>query len=165
MSSITDCKKCKQCGYEFGVFDLDCRTGEWEFDCLRCGYRKSQQWITAGDGTRIGWKHEILDGYGAVWATPRACGVSTSLGLHSAQEVEEEARKMRTAIADGELDARSSYVTRWNPELKRAELAAGTWCQHGEVFDVLPLDEPTFPVEMLSPEDEGEAIGEEGPNV
>lgn len=154
MSSITDYKKCKQCGYEFGVFDLDCHTGEWEFDCLRCGCTESQQWLTAGDGTRIGWKREILDGHGAVWETPRGCGVSTSLGLHSAQEVEEEAQKMRKAIADGELDARSSYVTRWNPELKRAELVAGTWCQEGEVFGAQPFDMAKFPVDVLKPEEE-----------
>jgi len=131
---MTDAK-CKQCGYRFGMSIFDCHTSEWEFYCTRCGYHESQDWITALDGPRIGCKHETLDGHGAVWATPREPAVSESLGLRSAQDVEEAAQKMRAAIAKGELDPRSSYVTRWNPELKRAELVAGTWCQDGEVFD------------------------------
>ena len=154
MSSITDYKKCKQCGYELGVFDLDCHTGEWQFDCVRCGYKESQEWVTAEDKTRIGWKHQTLDGHGAVWATAPRAGVSTFYGLRSTRAVDEAAQKMRAAIAHRELDARSSYVNRWNPKLKRAELVAGTWCQDGEVFDDQPCDIAKFPVDVLKPEEE-----------
>ena len=75
---------------------------------------------------------EVLDGHGAVWVTPREHGISTSFGLRSTQEVEDEVQKMWTAIANGDVNAWSSYVTRWNHELKRAELVAGTWCQDGK---------------------------------
>jgi hypothetical protein len=154
MSTATDYKKCKQCGYEFGVYEFNCRTCEWEFDCMRCGYKESQAWIIGEDGTRIGWKHEVLDGQGAVWVTPRKHGISTSFGLRSTQEVEDAVQKMRTAIANDDVNARSSYVTRWNHELKRAELAAGTWYQDGEVFGDKLFDMAKFPVDVLKPEEE-----------
>ena len=154
MSTVTDHKNCKQCGYELGVFELDCHTCEWEFDCLRCGYRESQEWVTAEEKSRIGWKHEILDGHGAVWATGPGVGVSTFCGLRSTQAVEEAVQKMQTAIANGDLDARSSYVTRWNSKLKRPELVAGTWCQDGEVFDDELFEMARFPVDVLKPEKE-----------
>jgi hypothetical protein len=38
MSTATEYTKCKQCGYEFGVHEFNCRTCEWEFDCMGCGY-------------------------------------------------------------------------------------------------------------------------------
>jgi len=154
MSTASDYKDCKQCGYEFGVHEFNCRTCEWEFDCMRCGYTESQRWITDDDGTRIGWKHEILEGHGAVWLTGPGNGISTAFGLRSAQEVEESAEKMRASIAKSELDPRSSYVTKWNPKLKRAELAAGSWCQEGEVFGGQPFDMAKFPVDVLKPEEE-----------
>jgi hypothetical protein len=122
-------QKCKQCGYEFGDFELDCHTNEWNFDCRRCGHGESLDWIAAEDGNRIGWKHETLDGYGAVWATRPGNGVSIFHGLRSAQEVEEAAQKMRESIAKGELDGESSYVTRWDAEAKRTEVVAGTWLE------------------------------------
>jgi len=61
---------------------------------------------------------------------------------------------MRASIAKSELDPRSSYVTKWNPKLKRAELAAGSWCQEGEVFGGQPFDMAKFPVDVLKPEEE-----------
>ena len=61
---------------------------------------------------------------------------------------------MRTAIANGEVIAWSSYVTRWNHELKRAELAAGSWCQDGEVSGAQPFVMDKFPVDMLDSEDQ-----------
>jgi hypothetical protein len=127
MTAVTSYEKCSQCDFEAGVNDLDCCTGEWEFDCRRCGHSESVTWVTAEDGTRIGWKNEILDGHGAVWATRPGVGVSTFYGLRSAHEVEEAAQKMRESIAKDELDAESSYVTRWSAEAKRAEVLAGKW--------------------------------------
>jgi hypothetical protein len=127
MSTMMSHKTCRQCNFEFGVYELNCRTSEWEFDCRRCGYRESQEWIAAENGSRIGWRHETLGGHGALWATRPGVGVSTFYGLHSAHEVEEAAQKMRNSIAKGELDAESSYVTRWNAETKCAEVVAGKW--------------------------------------
>lgn len=129
MATVMSEEKCKQCGYEFGDFELDCHTNEWNFDCRRCGYGESSDWITAADGTRIGWKHETLDGHGAVWATRTGNGVSIFNGLRSAQEVEDAAQKIRESIAKGELDGDSSYVTRWDAEAKRTEVVAGTWLE------------------------------------
>jgi len=125
MTAVTSYEKCSQCGFEAGVNDLDCCTGEWEFDCRRCGHSESVAWVTAEDGTRIGWKNEILNGHGAVWATRPGAGVSTFYGLRSARKVEESAQRMRDRIAKGELDGESSYVTRWDAEAKRAEVVAG----------------------------------------
>ena len=90
-----------KCGFEAGVNDLDCCTGEWEFDCRRCGHSESVAWVTAEDGTRIGWKNEILDGHGAVWATRPGVGVSTFYSLRSAREVDEAARQLQDGIAKG----------------------------------------------------------------
>jgi hypothetical protein len=154
MSTATDYKKCKQCGYEFGVHEFNCRTCEWNFDCLRCGHTESQRWITDNDGTRIGWKHEILEGHGAVWVTGSGSGISKGFGLRSAREVEDFAEKMRASVAKREINPRSSYVTKWNPELKRAELAAGSWCQDGGVFGAQPFDMAKFPVDMIDAEEE-----------
>jgi len=154
MLTVTDYKECKQCGYEFGVSEFNCRTCEWNFDCLRCGYMESQQWVTDDDGTRIGWKHEILEGHGAVWVTSPGNGISTAFGLRSAQEVEDSVEKMRASVAKSEINPRSSYVTKWNSQQKRAELVAGSWCQEGEVFGAQPFDMTTFPVDMISPEED-----------
>ncbi len=132
MTAVTSYGKCSQCGFEAGVNDLDCCTGELEFDCRRCGHSESVAWVTAEDGTRIGWKNEILDGHGAVWATRPGVGVSTFYGLRSAREVDEAARQLQDGIAKGELDGNSSYVTRWNADAKRVEVVAGKW---------LPLDD------------------------
>ena len=129
MATVMSEEKCKQCGYEFGDFELNCGTNEWNFDCRRCGYGESSDWIAAEDGTRIGWKHETLDGYGAVWATRPGNGVSVFHGLRSAQEVEDAAQKMRESIAKEELDGESSYVTRWDAEAKRTEVVAGKWVE------------------------------------
>jgi hypothetical protein len=165
MSTVTDYDKCEQCGYNFGVYDFDCRTNERVFHCMRCGYSQSSEWITAEDGTRIGWQRKTLEGHGAVWATRPGTGISTFHGLHSAKEVEIASQKMRTAIANGELNLYSSYVTKWNPKLKRAELEAGSWCQEGEVFGAQPFDIDKFPFGTIGPEDDGEEIGQEKRNV
>jgi hypothetical protein len=127
MATVMSEEKCKQCGYEFGDYELNCRTNEWNFDCRRCGHGECVDWITADDGTRIGWKHETLDGYGVVLATRPGNGVSVFHGLRSAPEVEEAAQKMLASIAKGELDGESSYVTRWDAETKRTEVVAGKW--------------------------------------
>jgi hypothetical protein len=39
----------------------------------------------------------------------------TFYGLRSTHDVEEAARSIQESIAKGELDAESSYVTRWDP--------------------------------------------------
>ena len=127
MTTMMSEEKCKQCGYQFGDFELNCHTNEFNFDCRRCGYGESSDWIAAADGTRIGWKHETLDGYGAVWATRPDKGMSLFHGLRSAQEVEEAGQTMRESIAKGELDGESSYVTRWDAATKRADVVAGKW--------------------------------------
>jgi hypothetical protein len=127
MATVMSTRTCLQCGYEFGTYEINCRTSEWNFDCRRCGYGESLDWIADADGTRIGWQREILDGCGAVWATPNANGMSMFRGLRSAQEVEEAAQKMRDSIAKGELDGESSFVTRWDAEAKRAEVVVGKW--------------------------------------
>jgi hypothetical protein len=129
MATMMSEEKCKQCGYEFGDFELNGRTNEWNFDCRRCGYGESSDWIAAEDGTRVGWKHETLDGHGAVWATRPGNGVSVFHGLRSSREVEEAANKMRESIANGELDGESSYVTRWDADAKRIEVVAGKWVE------------------------------------
>ena len=154
MLTVTDYKECKQCGYEFGVSEFNCRTCEWNFDCLRCGYTESQQWVTDDDGTRIGWKHEILEGHGAVWVTSPGNGISTAFGLRSAQEVEDSVEKMRASVAKSEINPRSSYVTKWNSQQKRAELVAGSWCQEGEVFGAQPFDMTTFPADVIDPDED-----------
>jgi len=127
MATVLDNAECEQCGYELGDYEFNCRTNEWNFDCRRCGYGESSDWIAAEDGNRIGWKHETMDGYGAVWATRPNKGVSTYCGLRSSREVEDAAQKMREGIANGELDPESSYVTRWDAAAKRAEVVAGQW--------------------------------------
>jgi hypothetical protein len=128
MSSVLDYKKCKQCSYEQGYYDFDCSTSEWELDCPRCGHGESFSWITDKLGNRVGWKHESLDGRGAVWATSAEDGISTYFGLRSAQRAEEAAQRMRDDIAQGKLDGEQSYVTKWNPETMQAEVIAGKWC-------------------------------------
>jgi hypothetical protein len=128
MSSVLDYKKCKQCSYEQGYYDFDCSTSEWEFDCPRCGHGESLAWITDKLGHHLGWKHEALDSYGAVWATPAKGGISTYFGLRSAQTAEEVAQRMQDDIAQGELDREQSYVTKWNLETKQEEVIAGKWC-------------------------------------
>jgi hypothetical protein len=129
MATMMSEEKCKQCGYEFGDFELNGRTNEWNFDCRRCGYGESVDCIADDDGTRIGWKHETLDGHGAVWATRPGKGMATYCGLRSVLEVENAAQKMRDSIAKGELDGDSSYVTRWDEEAKRVEVVAGKWLE------------------------------------
>jgi len=126
MSTVFDYEKCRQCGYEFGAYEFDCRTNEWTFSCRRCGYGESLEWIVAEDGRRIGWKHETLDGHGAVWATsPNR--ISIYYGLRSVRQVDESAQRMRDEIAKGDLDGESSYVTKWDRATKRAEVVAGKW--------------------------------------
>jgi len=125
MSIVSDSGKCVQCGYKWGDHDFDCGTSEWEFGCRRCGYCESLSWITDDEGNCVGWRHDTLDGYGAVWATRPDHGGSTFYGLRSARDVERAAQKMRDSIAKGELDGESSYVTRWNADAKRVEVVAG----------------------------------------
>jgi len=126
MATVMGHKNCKQCGFEFGHEEFNSHTDEWNFDCRRCGYGESLKWIAAQDGSRVGWRHDTLDGHGAVWAT-RSCGMHpiTFYGLRSTQDVEEAARSIHESIAKGELDAESSYVTRWDADAKRAEVVAG----------------------------------------
>lgn len=76
------------------------------------------------------------------------------LSAWSAQEIEDSVEKMCASVAKREINPRSSYVTKWNPKLKRAELAAGSWCQDGEVFGAQPFDMTKFPVDMIGPEEE-----------
>jgi len=128
MSSVSEYQKCKQCSYEQGNYDFDCSVSEWECDCPRCGHGESFSWITDEQGNRVGWKHESLNGRGAVWATSAENGISTSFGLRSAKTAEEVAQRMRDDIAQGKLDGEQSYVTKWNPETKQAEVIAGKWC-------------------------------------
>jgi hypothetical protein len=127
MATVLDYAKCKQCDYECGDYEINCRTDEWDFNCRRCGYSESREWIATEDGSRIGWRHETLDGHGALWATRPGVGVSTFYSLRSAREVDEAARQLQDGIAKGELDGNSSYVTRWNADAKRVEVVAGKW--------------------------------------
>jgi hypothetical protein len=130
MATVLDQAKCKQCGYEFGDYNFNCRTEEWEFGCRQCGYGETIEQIVNNNGKRVGWRHDTLDGHGAVWATRPGNGVSTFYGLRSAQQVEEAAQRMRDSIAKGELDGESSYVTRWDAEAKRADVVAGSTPQY-----------------------------------
>jgi hypothetical protein len=125
MASVLGNAKCVQCGYEWGGHDYNWRTGEWWFGCRRCGYGESLDWIADDEGNRVGWRHDTLDGHGAMWATSAGSGISTFYGLRSSQDVEEAARRIQESIAKGELDAESSYVTRWDADAKRAEVVAG----------------------------------------
>lgn len=127
MSTVTGHEKCLQCDFEFGIREFNCHTNEWYFVCRRCGYSEPQEWIAAEDGSRVGWKHEILDGHGASWAQRPGNGVSVFNGLHSAQDVDHAVQQMRDAIAKGQLDGDSSYVTRWDAEAKHVQVVAGKW--------------------------------------
>jgi hypothetical protein len=112
MTTVMGHEKCKQCGFEFGHQEFSSNTDEWNFDCRICGYGESLKWIATEDGSRVGWKHDTLDGHGAVCAT-RSGGMHpiTFYGLRSTQDVDEAARNIQEGIAKGELDAESSYVT------------------------------------------------------
>jgi hypothetical protein len=132
MSIVTDrkkCKECEQCGYEFGVFESNCRTSEWKFMCGLCGYSKSLRMIKDGDGNHVGWRHDTLNGYGACLATLPGNGKSELVGLRTAQDVDESACKMRDLIAKGELDGERSYVTRWDALADSVEVIAGRWTE------------------------------------
>jgi hypothetical protein len=122
---------CDRCGYEFGDYEVNCHTGESEFGCRQCGHCESLQWIENDKGSRIGWRHETFDGYGAVWSTLPGNGLSLFYGLRSANEVDEAAQSMRDSIAKGEIDGERSYVTRWDTGAKCVEVVAGKWSEPG----------------------------------
>jgi hypothetical protein len=132
MATVMDYAKCSQCAFEFGSYEFNCRTNEEEFLCRRCGHAESVEWITDEGRNRIGWRRETFDGHGAMWVTRTAHGISTFHGLRSAQEVKDAAEKMQDSIARGELNAESSYVTRWDADEKSVAVVAGKWVEFGE---------------------------------
>jgi len=127
MSSVTDCKRCKQCGYEYGIFDLDCQSNESEFCCRRCGYCESSVMITDDEGDCTGWRRDTHHGYGAYSCVEPGRPDTGFVCLHSARAVDEAAREIRERIAKGELDGERSYVTRWHDNGEYIEVIVGRW--------------------------------------
>jgi hypothetical protein len=66
MSSVIDSITCPQCAYTQATLDFDCRTGEEETSCRRCGYYESWTAKRDQDGKPRGWTHEINRGFGAL---------------------------------------------------------------------------------------------------
>jgi hypothetical protein len=58
----------------------------------------------------VGWRHDTLDGHGAVVATASPRGISMFYGLRSTQATETAAKEMRDRIAAGMTDAAQSYA-------------------------------------------------------
>lgn len=115
---------CPQCQYQRANTIYDSRTADLEIMCRSCGYHEetSNQYE---DGGWSGSTRRIIEGYGALWFEsgslkiwqPIAAAVWQQTKLHLEQE-------MRSGRAGG-----SSYLTRWNADLKRVETVVGTFCE------------------------------------
>jgi hypothetical protein len=118
MSSVLDQIKCKQCGYKGADYEYRCRTCEEVTTCRRCGFHESWTAKRDPEGVPCGWIHEIDEGFGALFYSPKGGGGFTSGSLHSVQELAEAERWLRERLAKGEVKLESSYLTRWNKETK-----------------------------------------------
>lgn len=128
MSSVSEDWKCKRCGFDFGCRNYDCRTGEWEFDCCRCGFQEYLEAIVNEDGDPIGWRRELIRAFGAEFITPTGVGASRFCGLRSAAEIERAALAVSEGISSGTL-APKSYVTQWDDDTKTIHVIAGKWTE------------------------------------
>jgi ribosomal protein L40E len=54
MTTVTDYKLCRQCGYELADYELDCSTSEESVDCRKCGHSAALQRMQEADG-KVNW--------------------------------------------------------------------------------------------------------------
>jgi hypothetical protein len=126
VSSISENSQCERCAFELGVKNFDCCTGEWEFDCCRCGFQEYLEVVVNEDGERIGWRRELIRAYGAQSVVPMGIGITRLCALRSAKELKEAALRVRQRISESVL-AQESYVTQWDDDTKTVRVLAGKW--------------------------------------
>jgi hypothetical protein len=126
MSTVSDLVKCPQCGYEEADYEFNCRTREEETLCNRCGYRESLEAKNHTDGQLLGWKHEICNGFGALWYRSRDGIGFACHTLHTAIELAEAERWLKQQLEAGTVDEHTARLTRWNGEARTVELVLGT---------------------------------------
>jgi hypothetical protein len=134
MSSVQDLIKCKLCGYKEADYLYYCRIAEDRTTCRRCGYHESWTAKRDQEGIPCGWIHEIDHGFGVLFYSPTGGGGGgfTTSCLHSDQELANAEQWLRERLAKGEVEPKSSYLTRWNRETKQVELVIGEFYEWPE---------------------------------
>lgn len=134
MSSVSDYVKCKQCGFESAYYDFNCNSNEWDVSCGRCGYYATAERHEDGGG-KVTWTYPEDQGFGVLFYHCLDSLPYVHHPLHSQESVEHAEKWLREKLACGEVDAGSSYLSRWNPETKAVEFVIGTF------YEFPPYDE------------------------
>lgn len=138
MASVQDSIECPQCGGR-AILEFQTRTFEEQISCPRCGYRESTRPVIdrqkqRGDPQHRPWYKRRKDGEWIYRTTKRVGlgayflaqknGVSV-LGVVNRKLTTKMVANFKRDMAKREMNARCSFLTRWNPRRKRVEEVVG----------------------------------------
>ncbi len=130
MTTVQDCIRCPQCGYDGADTGFDCDTDEEDTRCRKCGYSEDWERKESSDG-EVKYEHRITEGAGVLFF--RAKGVSTHEVHYFATQdgVTESAAWLREKLASGAVHPGTAYVSRWNAEARAVEFVIGRFYEYG----------------------------------
>jgi hypothetical protein len=140
MTTVTDYKQCRQCGFERADYELDCWTSEESVDCRMCGHSEAVERVEDADG-KVTWKHTVTEGSGALFYRAHDGGAFVARYLSSEEDLLWAEKWLRNEIQAGGVHADSAYLTRWNGEKKAVEFVIG-------VFHEFQGDNPGVPEQL-----------------
>ncbi len=126
MTAVLDEVDCPQCDWR-ALSEFQTRTLATNIFCPRCGYREDvrprrRKGTAAGDPTFHTTKRAGLGAY----MLKRHNGVSEIGALHRPLTRRTIVR-FKKSLKDPGIDAKRSYLSRWNPKRKRVELVVGRY--------------------------------------
>lgn len=128
MTIVTEYKQCRQCGFQYADYELDCWTNEESVDCRMCGNGEAVERVEDGDG-KVTWKHTVTEGSGAMFYRAHDGGAFVANYLSSEEDVLKAEAWLCKELVEGGVFAESSYLTRWNGERKAVEFVIGKFCE------------------------------------
>ena len=133
MTTVTDYKQCRQCGFERADYELDCWTSEESVDCRMCSHSEAVERVEDADG-KVTWKHTVTEGSGALFYRAHDGGAFVARYLSSEEDLLWAEKWLRNEIQAGGVHADSAYLTRWNGEKKAVEFVIGVFVRRQLFF-------------------------------
>jgi hypothetical protein len=116
---------CPQCG-AIASQTYYSRTGERELQCSMCGYDLRSELVVPGKGANEEaprYRTQVHKGFGAYFLQFKS-GVGQMGGLKK-ELAEADLEKFCRRLADPQVDASRSWLTRWNDRTKNVEVVFG----------------------------------------
>jgi len=125
MTTVQDETACPQCGARAFV-EFNCRSLVEEISCFVCGYAEhttpTRRRTKAGAAVL---RRTVHAGRGAYRLTPKGGGIS-QVGVFAAPITRVTVTRFKRNLRAAQLDARQSYLTRWDARAQRVVAVVGT---------------------------------------